>query len=330
MTSISNIFYPAVRWIPPGKGTGRTLARRTKQGLDYFSFDIDFFQDPKVKFVRIRFNEKGELIIIKLLCDIYRNGYYTDWDEDKAIIFADSVGKNTSHSLANDVVGELVKRGFFDKSIFDSFSILTSSGIQKRFLSATSERKEVAIIEDYWLLDIPESNGKTSYIINRSINGINPPNNPINPPINPQSKVKESKAKQSKVKQTNARDVRISRIDEFLKEYPKKVHENLARNAYISLVGSTEGLEEETIIQATRNYAESCRILKKTDQYILNPENWINNGVWMDYTPEKYVKPVPNQPSTKNQFNNFPQREYTQGDMSNLEKMLLNRNSAGN
>ena len=169
------------------------MARPPKQGLDYFSFDVDFFEDEKIEFVTARFGEKGGLITIKLLCNIYRNGYSIEWNEDKATIFAKRAGNNISPPLVNDVVEELVKRGFFDKSIFNSFDILTSRGIQKRYLQAITERKEVELREDIWLLDFPEDTKKTKYRIIPPINGVNPPINSVNPPINSQSKVKERK-----------------------------------------------------------------------------------------------------------------------------------------
>jgi len=175
------------------KRLGRYMPRPKKNGLDYFPLDVDIFTDDKLKYVRARFEEKGELITIKLLCEIYRNGYYTEWNEDKSLIFADSAGKNITANLANDVVHELVKRGFFDKGIFDRFQILSSRGIQKRFIKVTTERKDVEITADYWLIDLPENTKTTTYIIYRTVNEVNRTGNEVNRPISTQSKVKESK-----------------------------------------------------------------------------------------------------------------------------------------
>lgn len=140
--------------------------------------------------------------MIKLLCSIYRDGYYTSWDEDKAIIFAKRAGKNISHSLANDVVYELVKRGFFDKGIFDSFGILTSPGIQRRYLKATADRSEVEIDARYWLLDLPNDTKKTSYRLISAANGtktpVAPPQNKEKPPLFSQIKGNESKGEKKK------------------------------------------------------------------------------------------------------------------------------------
>ncbi|MFP3153613.1 DUF4373 domain-containing protein [Lachnospiraceae bacterium ZAX-1] len=168
-----------------------------KTGLDYFPFDIDFFQDEKIQFVSARFGIKGESIAVRLLCKIYRNGYFTEWNQDIGLLFAKSVGDGCQYSLANDVVHELLKRGFFDKGIFERFDILTSRGIQKRYLEASARRKNIVILADILLAD-------TSCYENVSISNENVYILKENDSILKQSKGKESKEKEkekeSKVK----------------------------------------------------------------------------------------------------------------------------------
>ena len=55
------------------------MARQTKEGLKYFSFDVDFFDDEKIGAISGEFGIKGEITAIKLLCAVYRNGYFTVW-----------------------------------------------------------------------------------------------------------------------------------------------------------------------------------------------------------------------------------------------------------
>jgi hypothetical protein len=103
--------------------------------------DVDFFEDDKLQFVSSRFDEKGELIAIKLLCKIFKSGYFIKWDDDAALLFAKGAGRNISPSLANDVVNELIKRDFFHKGLFERFAILTSNGIQKRYIKICTDAK---------------------------------------------------------------------------------------------------------------------------------------------------------------------------------------------
>ena len=161
---------------------------RSKSGLDYFSFDIDFFNDQKIEFVSAKYGELGELIAIKLLCKIYREGYYLKWGEDECLLFSKKAGEDISKELAKNVIDELLKRGFFNKNLYDKYSILTSKGIQKRFLEAAKRRKEIVFFKEYFLL-----NGHNVYISPQNVNIITK-----NVDIREQSKVKESKVKKSK------------------------------------------------------------------------------------------------------------------------------------
>ena len=159
-----------------------------KSGLDYFSFDIDFFNDQKIEFVSAKYGNEGELIAIKLLCKIYRNGYYLNWGDDECLLFSKKAGDNISVELVNNVITELLKRDFFSDKLYKKYHILTSNGIQKRFLEATKRRKEVLFYKEYYLL-----NNHNAYITQENVNIIS-----INDDIEEQSKVKESKVKESK------------------------------------------------------------------------------------------------------------------------------------
>jgi len=180
------------------------MARPIKEGLDYFAFDIDFFHDQKIEFVSAKYGIEGEIIAIKLLCKIYRNGYYLNWGDDECLLFSKKVGENISFELVKNVIDELLKRDFFNQDLYKKFSILTSKGIQKRYFEAIKRRKDFAFYNEYCLL-----------------NGVNVYNNPVNVDINSQnvyinsqSKVKESKVKESKDKE---RERQASDINELTK-----------------------------------------------------------------------------------------------------------------
>lgn len=135
------------------------MGRNIKEGLNYFPLDVDIFEDEKIQFVSARFGVKGDGIVIRLLCKIYRQGYYIKFDDDVALLFARSVGDVSLHGLVKDVVNELIKREFFDRTIFDSFGILTSKGIQKRYTKICSDlnRTYVRIEPKFDLISLKKS-----------------------------------------------------------------------------------------------------------------------------------------------------------------------------
>ena len=177
------------------------MARTNKTGIDYFPIDVDFFQDEKIQFVSARFGLKGEAIAIRLLCKIYRNGYYTEWNDDTALLFAKGVGDGCSDACVKDVVHELLKRGFFDKSIFERFSILTSKGIQNRYFEATRRYNSVDVFEEFLLVDVSKFNNVN--IINKNVN-INNKNDDIN------SQKKREREREEKEKENKKNNVGFS------------------------------------------------------------------------------------------------------------------------
>ena len=54
------------------------MARPRKEGLDYFSLDVDFFEDVKIRVLKGGLGNDGVLTYIYLLTKIYKNGYYID------------------------------------------------------------------------------------------------------------------------------------------------------------------------------------------------------------------------------------------------------------
>ena len=132
--------------------------RTCKVGLDYFPFDIDFFDDEKVELISAKCGLKSETILIRLLCRIYRNGYYIDWDDDKSLLLLKKCGDSLSFDSLNTIINEALDRKFFDKSLYEKHGILTSCGIQKRFLEVTKRRKKVEMYQEYLRCDINDYN----------------------------------------------------------------------------------------------------------------------------------------------------------------------------
>lgn len=163
------------------------MARPTKKGLDYFPLDVDFLSDLKVRRIIKACGKEAVHILVALLANIYRDeGYYVLWDDDLAFLVADEVG--TKEGTVEELVRKAVQVKFFDKDIFDKYSVLTSKGIQNRYILATKERKKVELEFKYLLTNE----------VNRSNISINGRNNSVNQGNNQQSKEKESKEKEIK------------------------------------------------------------------------------------------------------------------------------------
>lgn len=171
------------------------MARPVKEGLDYFPLYVDIFEDEKIEAISGEFGIKGEIIVVKLLCAIYKKGYFILWSD---LIIAQMLKRlpGISKDLLNNVVERLVLWEFFDKDLFHSAGILTSEKIQENFFEATKRRKSPK--PTLYVLDKFLENENS---IESDVNGvnvdINTQANGVNVDINTQSKVKESKVKDS-------------------------------------------------------------------------------------------------------------------------------------
>ena len=110
------------------------MARPRKDGIDYFSLDTDFFSDKKVKILKARYGTDGVTMYIYLLCEIYKNGYYLKIDEDYDYLMSEEL--NMSVDKVMQIRTFLLERSMFDKQLFQSDAVLTSTGIEKRYQEA--------------------------------------------------------------------------------------------------------------------------------------------------------------------------------------------------
>lgn len=135
------------------------MARPQKEGLEYFSLDVDFFSDRKIKILKGRFGADGVTFYLYLLCEIYKgHGYYLEADEDFDYITSSELG------MSPEKIGQmrkfLLERSLFDNKLFQSDTILTSTSIQRRFQLAVKSRASknpIVVNEKFWLLSKEET-----------------------------------------------------------------------------------------------------------------------------------------------------------------------------
>lgn len=162
--------------------------RSFKDGLDYFSMDVHL--DDKFQLVEAEYGLKGFAVVVKLFQRIYGGlGYYCEWNEEVSLLFRSKIGLGGND--VSEIVAAAIRRGLFDKRLLDTYGILTSSGIQKRYFEAVERRKCVQAIKEYLLLDI------SILPSNVCIKSINVDIKSENACDNSQSKLKETKGKET-------------------------------------------------------------------------------------------------------------------------------------
>ena len=274
------------------------MARPVKEGLEYFPLDCDIDQDDKVALIEAQHGIKGFGVVIKLLMKIYKNGYFYEWTEKEQLLFSKRV--NVDINEVNVIINDLIKWNFFNEELFRSKKILTSNGIQKRYLAAVGRRQKVKILKEYLLLDDETINVYKNLVIV----DINSSSEEVNVDIGTQSKVKKSKVKESKENNNNKSLLLFEELG-FGSISPIIVEDiELLEKEYTEM-WVIEALKEASE-QGIRNIKYVKGILK----------NWKARG----FKAEKPQNKKQNKYSKTSGFNNFEPREY---DYDSLEKKLL-------
>ena len=145
------------------------MARQTKVGLDYF--ELDCHMEEKVRLIQAEYGLKGFAIVVKLYQKIYGEfGYYCEWNDDSLLLFMSENGvPSDNKNLISNIVAACIRRNIFSEKLFTQFSILTSEGVQRRYLNATARREKVELIKEYLLLSV-DKNSKNVVINSISVN----------------------------------------------------------------------------------------------------------------------------------------------------------------
>ena len=120
----------------------------------YFPLDVRFFENDKIEFIMAKFGLRGVSIVIRLLCDIYANGYYIRWDDDKCRLMSRKLGARNGQFVSQVVQG-LLEIGFFDAESYTKHGILTSKSAQEVYLDYVRKCKLEEIQDSDYLIIEP-------------------------------------------------------------------------------------------------------------------------------------------------------------------------------
>lgn len=228
------------------------MSRPLKTGLDYFPMDVEM--DDKVELIEAKHGILGFGILVKLYQRIYKEGYFLKLTEETLLIFSKRV--NVDINKVNEVINDCLRYQLFDENLHKKYQILTSPGIQKRYLQAIDRRKDIELIQNYIIVDI---------------NGLNVNINWVNVDISTQSKVKETKLKK-----------RILYTDDFLQfwdVYPKAVSKKKSFEAWQKAEDKPPIAE---ILAKIELQKKTDQWQKEKGQFIPYSTTYINQARWDD------------------------------------------------
>lgn len=173
-------------------------------GIAYFPMDCHY-DDDKIPLIEAEHGLEGFAIIVKLFQKIYGSfGYYCVWNDRAEILFAKSCG--VAPDAVKSVLTTAMNEMIFDKNMYEKYGILTSHGIQKRFMTIAKRRRAIFDKPEYVLLSpeelSPEARNSLSKENQFSQNDHNCMHDVCNQST---SKVKQTEEKQREEKKTEVK-----------------------------------------------------------------------------------------------------------------------------
>ena len=185
-------------------------------GINYFPVGVNFMEENAMEVIEAKYGIKGSAIVLKLMCKIYKEGYYIRWDEEQCLIFANKAGREVQAEEVQGIIEILFTKGILDRNSYQENGILTSESIQKVWMEATKRRKRELSELPYLKVKPEKENGKADTppalqeiqqpeLFKKEKTPVNPKNvvhhvavDAKNACNSGQSKVKEKKAEENK------------------------------------------------------------------------------------------------------------------------------------
>ena len=227
-------------------------------GIPYFPIYATFFEEEVTELLEAKFGMQGSYIVIRLLCKIYKEGYFITWGKDQCAIFLRKSGGEVKEETMNQIIDLLLEKDFFDKDSFKQHGVLTSASIQKVWMDATSRRKRDLSQLPYLLPTIrkdKQGNGKQIEDKNEEIANNLPVQGELN--LENADNSRQSKVEKSKVEKNKESSSEEGRTSNALSEVPGYAYNQATHNL--------SGLMECMIQHKVTNQTEQQTILRLSD-----------------------------------------------------------------
>jgi len=278
--------------------------RPPKESIDYAGWDVNIFDnEPKIDKLMEAQGCIGFTIYFYLCQKAYGSyGYFYPWCFDDSATTARKIGGGASANSVEETVKLCLRVGLLNEELYDRWQILTSRGIQKRYMQVAAARTNKSVISEYWCLSDEESPGLVKVTINPGEKRIMTPHNSIMTPHNTHfsgSKVKDSKVEDSigkestytaddaadaapKSRRKKASSLTKKQAEQFTRfwaVYPRKVKKDEAEKAWAKIDPDEELADK--IISAVFT-AKSADTRFRETQYTPHPASWLNGREWLN------------------------------------------------
>lgn len=120
------------------------------RGIKNFRLSTEFFNSPEMIIMNGRYGIAGPMFTMLVLCDVYRNGYFVQWNWLRIFTILRSL-PGVTEALVHDMMRDLGELGVFDKEMLKT-GIVTSAKIQREYFSRRKPKTDIEY--QYVIIDL--------------------------------------------------------------------------------------------------------------------------------------------------------------------------------
>ena len=270
------------------------MAGIPKKGIEFAGWNSHIFDgDNKIDKLLDAQGWDGFAVYFFLCQRAYAtDGYFYRWSYDDAATTARRMAGGIRSETVKGAVGTCSRVGLFDKRLLDAEGILTSRGIQRRFVTAIQKRSYRTVNKRYWLLDEAETAAGRIVFEKAIFPGVgdsyaeNANVLPENSHVLPEDSHKSIEEKSTVFHYTRAHEGQdASRMEDdagyerFLLAYPK-VRGDPAKNYFAFHQAIESGATLDQMLSALEWQRTQPEWTERGGQYIPSPEKWLRNRGW--------------------------------------------------
>ena len=79
------------------------------KGIPYFPTPANFFDEEIMELLEAKFGILSSYIVMRLLCKIYKEGYYISWGKEQSLIFVRKVGGGIKEEVMEKIIELLLE-----------------------------------------------------------------------------------------------------------------------------------------------------------------------------------------------------------------------------
>lgn len=281
--------------------------RPPKEGVTYFSLDVDFLDDFDIMDLISDHGCEGVMIYLAVVAEVYKKGYYLDVELGKlATKIVRLLGNRVNKRLVLTVIHYCADAGLFHKGLLNQ-GIITSAGIQRRYNQITARNKVNK--EKYWLLDTPKKEDSDEALLK----------SPKNPESNTEKgiSVATNAISDAEMKQNKRKENIIHT------HYGDFGHVELTSEAYTELVNMYTESGASERIRILDLHMEQHKDYHTDNVFATLTQGWVQRAVERDsqrkQNSEKQrsgkTRQSKGKPAAGAAFRDFPQRQYDYDDL---------------